>query len=79
MLCVIAQNSSEVQRVVLPSVQGKVTKSRGSKAGRIKDFYSSHFLAEAVLRRALAASVFSSCAPGRWPSHMAPLEQVTWE
>lgn len=78
--CVIAQNSpSDVQCVVLPSVQEKVGKGRGSKAGRIRDFYSSHFLAEAVLGRALAVSGFSSCVPGRWPSHMAPLEQVTWE
>lgn len=54
-------------------------KGRGRKAGRMRDFYSSRFLAEAVLRRALAVSVFSSCVPGRWPSHMAPLEQVTRE
>lgn len=78
--CVIAQNSpSDAQCVVLPSAQEKVGKSRGGKAGRMRDFYSSHFLAEAVLRRALAVSVFSSCVPGRWPSHMVPLEQVTWE
>lgn len=68
-----------MQCVALPSVEEKVGKGRGSKAGRIRDFYSSHFLSESVLGRALAGSVFSSCVPGRWPSHMAPLEQVTWE
>jgi len=77
---VIAQNSpSAVQRAALPSVQEKVGKGRGSTAGGIRDFYSSRFLAEAVLRHALAVSVFSSCVPGHGPGHMAPLEQVTWE
>lgn len=76
--CIIAQNSpSDVQCVILPSVQERMRKGRGSKAGRIRDFYSSCFLAEAVLRHALAVSVFSSCVPGRCPSHMVLLEQVT--